>query len=1010
MRSDAALEFPPFRLDLLNQQLWRGAELLLLRPKPFAVLAYLAARAGRLVPRAELVKAVWPDTHVGAAVLRGYIRDLRLMLDDDPEAPRYIETLAHRGYRFIAAVSGGQYSPANDQPSEPAAGAELLNPTLVGRDAELGQLHRWLTKAMQGSRQVVFVTGEPGIGKTTVVDAFLAQAAGGGKLRIARGQCVEHFGAGEVYLPVLEALGQLCRQSGGEEVIALVGRHAPTWLIQMPALIGDKELEAVQRRVQGATRERMLRELAEALEVLTAGIPLALVIEDLQWSDFSTLDLISLLAQRRGRARLLLLGTYRPADVIISRHPMRAMKQELQVRGQCEELALGCLTAAEVNQYLASGFPTQHSPAVLGRLIHQTTDGNPLFMVNVLDYWVSQRVLVETDGQWRLVTGVADARVRLPESLRQMIEKQLERLTPQERRVVEAGSVAGREFSTAAVAAAVQEEPALVEESCEGLSGREQFLRAHGTETLADGTMTGRYGFIHALYQQVLYEQIAEARRVRLHRQLGQWLEASYAGRKDEIAGELAVHFERGGTYEQAVYHLGQAAENAGRRHAPREAVALLSKGLELLMNLPDTAERRQQELVLRIALGVPLLMTKGYAAPDVERTYARARELCQQLGESPQLLPALAGLFKFYFVRAEFQTARQLGGQVLRLANRTSDHFVLAAAHSMLGVSVLSLGEIEAARNHLEQGIALYDFKQHRYLSVLYGDDPGVVCLSFAAVALWFLGYPDQALQRSQEALALAQELSVPYSLAFALSLAAWIHVRRREAAAALKHLEALKTLATEQGFAFFLAEGTILQGWALAEQLSAKEGISQMRQALAAYQATGAEMGRPSHLALLAEACGKIGQTKEGLDVVENALAAVNKTGERTYEAELYRLKGELLLQSSARSRTPGTRKSAKSGVRGNKFKAEKGSESGVPALEPEAEAHFLKAIEVARQQQTKSLELRALMSLSRLRKQGKQGEARRMLAEIYGWFTEGLETADLKDAKALLDELNH
>jgi len=304
MPSDSALEFSPFRLDLLNQQLWRGAELLLLRPKPFAVLAYLATRAGRLVLRAELVKAVWPDTHVGAVVLRGYIRDLRLTLGDDPEAPRFIETVAHRGYRFIAAVSGGQYSPANDQPSEPAAGAELLNPTLVGREAELNQLLRWLTRSVRGHRQVVFVTGEPGIGKTTLVDAFLTQAAGGASLRIARGQCVEHFGVGEVYLPVLEALGQLCRQPGGEEVIALLSRHAPTWLVQMPALIGDQELETVQRRAQGATRERMLRELAEALEVLTAATPLVLVIEDLQWSDFSTLDMISLLARRRGRARL----------------------------------------------------------------------------------------------------------------------------------------------------------------------------------------------------------------------------------------------------------------------------------------------------------------------------------------------------------------------------------------------------------------------------------------------------------------------------------------------------------------------------------------------------------------------------------------------------------------------------------------------------------------------------------------------------------------------------------
>jgi DNA-binding winged helix-turn-helix (wHTH) protein len=364
MPSNSDLEFPPFRLDLLNQELWQGAKRVPLRPKPFAVLAYLAARAGRLVPRAELVKAVWPDTHVSAAVLRGYIRDLRLSLGDDPEAPRFIETVAHRGYRFIASVSGGPALLADGQ--HPPPDAEPPIPTLVGREAELGRLNRWLTRAMEGMRQVVFVTGEPGIGKTTVVDAFVSQAAGRGNLRSARGQCVEHFGAAEVYLPVLEALGQLCRQPGAQEVVALLARHAPTWLAEMPALLGDEELEAVKRRVQGATRERMLRELAEALEVLAAATPLVLVIEDLQWSDFSTLDLISLLAQRRGRARLLVLGTYRPADAVISRHPIRALKQELQVRGQCEELALGCLSTAEVASIWSADLQPRAPPASWG--------------------------------------------------------------------------------------------------------------------------------------------------------------------------------------------------------------------------------------------------------------------------------------------------------------------------------------------------------------------------------------------------------------------------------------------------------------------------------------------------------------------------------------------------------------------------------------------------------------------------------------------------------------------
>src|SRR5262245_24918524 len=263
------------------------------------------------------------------------------------------------------------------------------------------------------------------MGKTTVVDAFLGTSAVRDTLWTARGQCVEHYGSGEAYLPVLDALGQLCRQPGGEHVIALLKRYAPTWLVQMSALVSDSELEAIQRKVQGATRERMLREMAEAIEALTAEQPLVLAVEDMHWSDYSTLDLLALLAQRRGPARLLLLATYRPTDVIVSGHPLKAMKQELHVHGQCEALPLGFLTVAEVRQYLTARLPHQQFPPELGQVIHQSTEGNPLFMVNVVDDWVRQGVLVETDGQWRLIAQVVDLEAEVPESLRQMIERQL---------------------------------------------------------------------------------------------------------------------------------------------------------------------------------------------------------------------------------------------------------------------------------------------------------------------------------------------------------------------------------------------------------------------------------------------------------------------------------------------------------------------------------------------------------------------------------------------------------
>ncbi|HKA52950.1 MAG TPA: AAA family ATPase, partial [Candidatus Binatia bacterium] len=892
---------------------------------------------------------VWPGTYVSEGLLRGYIRDLRRTLGDDAGVPRFIETVARRGYRFIAPLAATQPVPSPKSQVQspysairfgldlPLAMQSAID--IVGREAELRQLHSLLEKALGGERRVVFVTGEPGIGKTTVVEAFLLGVGGQGlgvssfhsqpptpnpqpptpDLWVGRGQCIEHHGAGEAYLPVLEALGRLCRGPGGERLIGFLGRHAPTWLAQMPALMDDAELEALQRRVQGATRERMLREMAEAVEALTAESGLILWLEDLQWSDYSTLDLIAALAQRREPARLLLIGTYRPADVIVSGHPLKAVKQDLQLHGQCEEVALRFLTAAEISQYLEARFGRHRFPPELGRGIHQSTDGNPLFMVNVANYLVAQGVIREAAGRWQLQGSVEDVTSRVPESLRQLIEKQVERLATEEQRVLEAASVAGAEFSAAAVATGLGEEVERIEAWCEGLAHRGQFLRSHGTKTLPDGTVTGLYSFLHALYQKVLYDRLAATRRIRLHRRIGEGEEVAYGGRVGEIAAELAVHFERGQDDRRAVQYLGRAAENALRRSAHREAIDHLTKGLDLLKTLPDTAERAQQELMLQIALGAPLVMTRGYAAPEVERTFARARELCQQIGGAVHRSSVLWGLWMFYLVRAELQTAQELGEQGLTLAQRVQDPKLFVLAHHVLGLTLFFQGRFTPAQDHLEQGLALFDPQKHpvdrSYI------DPELGGLLYTAHSLWYLGYPDQALQRSHRALILARELSYPHSLAFALNLIATVHYFRGETQAAQERAEAAITLCSEQGFLQWLAHGSILRGWTLTEQKRAEEGIAQLRQGLATWQAIGAELAETFFLALLAEACGKVGQTEEGLSVVAEALAKVDKTGERFYEAELYRLYGELSLAQSSVQRLASSVRNPQSAIRNRK-----------------------------------------------------------------------------------------
>jgi predicted ATPase len=823
---------------------------------------------------------------------------------------------------------------------------------------------------------------------------------------------VEHYGASEPYLPVLEALGRLGRGPDGEQLIAVLRQYAPTWLVHLPALVSPAEREQLQREVQGATPQRMLREMAEALEALTAERPLLLVLEDLHWSDVSTLDFLSVVARRTERARLFIIGSYRPAEVLGNGHPLRTVMQELHLHKQCEELRLGLLSEEDVTAYLRKRLSVgAHSRAPFQRLatlLHRRTEGNPLFLVSVVEDLVTQGALVPDNENWTLQEEGAMIERSVPENIRQLVARQGERLARAAQRILEAGSVAGMEFSAAAVAAALAWDVAAIEEQCAALAGRQQFLRPAGIAEWPDGTRAARYGFLHALYQQLWHERVTASQLQRWHLRIGERKEVGYGKRNDEIATELAVHFEQGRDYRRAVQYLHLAGENATRRSAHREAITLLTKGLELLKTLPDTPERRQHELGLHLTLGPVLMNIRGFAAPEVGALYTRARELCQQRGDTAQLFPVLFGLWLFSFLRAELPLARELGEQLLRLAQQAHDATLLLVAHRVLGPTLLQQGELPLAREHVEQGIALYDPQQHRPLAFVYAMDIGMTCRIMAAWVLWLLGYPDQALQRSHEAITLAQESSHPYSLGFALCFTAELHQFRREGRLAQERAEAAMAFSAEQGFAQALSQAASLRGWALAEQGRGEEGVVQIGQGLAAYRATGAEIERSRWLALLAEAHGKMGQAQEGLSVLAEALTEVEQNGIRYYEAELYRLYGQLTLQSKTSPRHVQNKSKARRGQVENKSE-DANTQHLMPSTLPEAEACFHKAIEIARQQQAKSLELRAVMNLSRLwQQQGKKAEARTMLAEIYNWFTEGFDTKDLQEAKALLQEL--
>jgi DNA-binding winged helix-turn-helix (wHTH) protein len=693
------LSFPPFRLDLASERLWREAEVLPLSPKAFLLLRYLAEHPERLIGQEELRKAVWRHSHLSDGLLRGYIRELRRVLGDDPKAPRFIETASGRGYRFIAPVTV----------PGPIGSGGPAPPGFVGRQEELARLHGVLECALRGERQMVFVTGEPGIGKTALLDAFLAQVAGAEDLRIGRGQCIEHYGAAEPYLSLLEALGGLARRAEGPALISLLRRQAPTWLVQIPAFLEEAERDLPIRRGHGATPERMARELSTALEALCAESPLILWLDDLHWGDPSTVDALAMLARRREPARLLVVGTYRPAEVIASAHPLRALVRELEAHAQCRGLPLGYLTTPEVTRYLAVRFAPPDSQATRldewGRFLHRHTDGNPLFMVAMVDDLLRRGVIGETS--WPAPPeGRAGG---LPESLRQLVDDQLQGLSVEERRLLEAAAVAGMEFSPGWVAAALDTDVLEVEGRCEALARRHLFLDSDPGPAGPDRRLADRYRFRHALYPQIVYEGLPAARRRQLHRRVGESKETAFGSRGAEIAAELAVHFEQAGDAPRAVRYLGQAAQKALGRSAAREAADLLARALDRLQTLPETPERARQELALQASLGVALLMSRGYTAPEVKHAFDRAHALCGQAGDSPQLFPALFGLFRFELLRGELRTARSIAERLLRLAQARPDPLLVPAAQAASGAALFHLGEPMAARAHVEQGLRAY-------------------------------------------------------------------------------------------------------------------------------------------------------------------------------------------------------------------------------------------------------------------------------------------------------------
>jgi predicted ATPase len=850
----------------------------------------------------------------------------------------------------------------------PFAVASLTRLTpLVGREEELGLLRRHWAQVQEGHGQVVLLSGEAGIGKSRLVRE-LYEAVGPDQATGLVFRCAPYYQQSALY-PVIEHLRRLVRASGEEtpevqcarleQALRRAGAPVPEVLPLLAALLALPHpedyppLQLSPERQKQKTQEALIAWLvAEAAQQ-----PVLMVWEDLHWADPSTLELLGLLLDQAPTVRLLTVMTCRPTFV-----PPWAPRATLT------QLTLTRLTRPQVEAMVQRVAGGKALPAAVLRQMVARADGVPLF-VEELTKTVLEAGRLQEAAEHDDLAGSLSA-LAIPATLQDALRARLDRLT-EGKVVAQLGAVLGRTFAYELLrAVAPLDEPAL----WRGLGQLVQAEVLYQRGALPQAT----YLFKHALIQEAAYQSLLKSTRQQYHQRIAQVLETRFSELVETQPELLAYHYTEAGLIEQAIPSWQRAGQRAIQRSAHAEAIAHLSKGLELLKLPPDTPEGVRQELGLQTALGSALMVAKGWGAPEVEHVYARARALSQQVGESPELFPVLWGLWRFYLVRAEYRIARELAEQCLSLAQRAQDSAFLLVAHHALGITVYFLGEVTAARAHLEQGLALYVPEEHCTLAFRYGIDLGVWCLSYVAWPLWLLGYPDQAHKRSHEAITLAQALAHPFTLASALFFVAYLHHARREGQAAQERAEALIAFSTEQGFPHWLAPGTILWGWALVEQGQREEGITQMRQGLAALKATGTELDRPRLLALLAEAYGSVGQTEAGLTTLTEALATAHKTGGLLWEAELHRLKGELLLTLSAEKHA-------------------------------EAETCFHQALDLAHRQQAKSLELRAAMSLARLwQQQGKRDDAYALLAPIYGWFTEGFDTADLQNAKALLEAL--
>ena len=718
-----------------------------------------------------------------------------------------------------------------------------------------------------------------------------------------------------------------------------------------------------------------------------------LVLEDLHWSDAATVDLLSVLAQRREPARLLVIGTYRAAEAVVQHHVLSRAVRTLQMRRQCVDLPLHELDTEEVERYLEERFPGAEFAAELARLLHEYTDGNPLLVVAVLENMLSRGWILETAPGWALSTPVQKLQLEMPDDARRMIEMQFDGLSPADRRLLQVASVVGKEFAMQPVAAALRCGVEDAEARCEALARAHSFLRFAGASEWPDTRTACHYAFSHELYRHAAYAEIPEGLRRRLHQEIGEAIEAAYGERAESVAPELAAHFERSGDYARTVVYLAAAAQRARQRFANREAAGYLETALALAEALPDTHERRRRELDARLALGPVLSDLHGLASEQVRDNYERARDVCTEVGTHEQLFRVLYALCYVCAVRSDKALTPKVTAELDDLATRLG-----SAAHRLLADSILVRVAMEAGRFveacRLAEGRmpAPSETKVLQY-PFAYGPDPVMEAQGHYALALWFLGHAERASTVMRAALAAARTADSVFDLLPASWFAGLLEACRRNPVAALEPASQAVALSNDHGFAQWSVMAAAVRGWVTVQSGQIEEGIDELERARAAHSKTGARLFTTYILAFLAEAHLRAGTFEAGLEAANKGLAVAESTLDRSYWPELWRIKGELLLASVPRTtRRPGRSRAAAPDARWQ-----------------DAEQCLLRAVQVARESEAKSLELRAATSLARAwQTRRRSAQARALLAELCEWFGAAAQSPDLTEARELLAQL--